>query len=610
MSAFVTELLTGLASASSLFLVAAGLTVIFGVTRVINFAHGSLFMLGAYIGWSVLTRLPPGPGWFTLGVLLTAVVVGLLGVAMEMTLLRRIYHAPVLLQLLATYGVVLIVRNLAQLLWGPEDLSLPRPPWLGASLAIAGSAFPRFELVLIALAPALLGLLWLALRHSRWGMLVRAATCDREMVAALGVDQRWLFTSVFALGAALAGLGGVLVLPGGTASLHLDLEVITEAFVVVVMGGMGSLPGAYVAALLIGVLRTFGIVFLPGLTLVFVFLLMALVLLLRPQGLLGRLEAEEPALAGARPLRPSGPALRVAATLLLAVALAAPWLLGPFPLAVLSDGLSALVFALSLALLIGPAGIISFGHAAWFGIGAYAAAVAATMLHLPMAAGLLFGLAAAGVLALGFGALLGRVGGIALAMLTLAAAEIVWAVAVQLPLFGGDDGILGVWPDPWAASARGFYLLSLAVAVAAILFFRRLLLSPFGFALRAGRDSPLRAAALGLDVARLRAVAFGFAGAGAGLAGALSAYAKGSVFPAMAAVDRSIDGLVMVLLGGVHTLSGAAAGALLYTSLYDFLLAATKWWQLILGLIVVALVLALPQGLGGLLPERRQGRAQ
>ncbi len=607
MSVFLNELLTGLAGASTLFLVAAGLTVIFGVTRVINFAHGSLFMLGAYIGWSVLTRLPPGPIWFVLGVLATAACVGAIGAAVEMTLLRRIYRAPVLLQLLATYGVVLIVRNLAQVAWGPEDLALPRPKWLSASLAIGHSEFPRFELILIALAPALLGLLWLLLTRTRWGTLVRAATCDREMVAALGVDHRWLFTSVFALGAALAGLGGALALPQGTASLHLDMQVVTDAFVVVVMGGMGSLPGAYVAALLIGVLRTFGIVLLPGLTLVFVFLLMALVLLVRPQGLLGRLEADSPALAGAVPLRASGPALRAAAVALLAGALAAPWLLGPFPLAVLSEGLIALLFALSLGVLIGPGGIISFGHAAWFGIGAYAAAIAATALHLPMAAGLALGFVLAGVLALGFGALVGRLGGISLAMLTLAFAEIVWATAMQSPLLGGDNGLLGVWPDAWAASARGFYLLTLALAVAGTLALRRVLLSPFGFALRAARDSPMRAAAIGLDAARLRAAAFGLAGAGAGLAGALSAYSKGSVFPDMASVDRSIDALLMVLLGGIHTLSGPAFGALLYTGLYDLLLNATEWWRLILGLAIVVLVLAMPQGLAGL--WRREGRA-
>ena len=188
------QLLTGLASASSLFLVAVGLTVIFGVTRVVNFAHGSLTMLGAYIGWSILTRLPHDPASFVAGVLLTALALCGLGALLEMTLLRRIYRAPELFQLLATFGVVLMVQDLALRLWGPDDLSLPRPPWLRSFVRIAGERFPVYDLALIAVGPAVLLVLWLLFTRTRWGRLVRAATQDREMVGALGVDQRRLFT--------------------------------------------------------------------------------------------------------------------------------------------------------------------------------------------------------------------------------------------------------------------------------------------------------------------------------------------------------------------------------------------------------------------------------
>ena len=157
----VVQALTGLAGASSLFLVAAGLTVIFGVTRVVNFAHGSLYMLGAYIGWSILTRLPRDPAWFAAGVLLAALATAALGALLEMGLLRRIYRAPELLQLLATFGVVLMVQDAALYLWGPDELTLPRPPWLRGFVAVAGSRFPLFDLVLIGVGPLVLGLLWL-----------------------------------------------------------------------------------------------------------------------------------------------------------------------------------------------------------------------------------------------------------------------------------------------------------------------------------------------------------------------------------------------------------------------------------------------------------------
>ncbi|MFC7552957.1 branched-chain amino acid ABC transporter permease [Pseudoroseomonas wenyumeiae] len=287
----VPQLLTGLAGASSLFLVASGLTIIFGVTRIVNFSHGSLTMLGAYLGWSILTRLPREPEWFILGILLTALCTALIGVVLELVVLRRVYRAPELFQLLATFGVVLILQDVTLWLWGPVELPLPRPRWLRGFVEILGNRFPLYDLVLIAIGPVVLGLLWLLMNRTRWGTLVRAATLDREMVAALGVDQRLLFTSVFALGAGLAGLGGALSLPNASANLQIDLSVIVDAFVVVVVGGLGSLAGAFVASLLIGILQAFGIVLLPQSTLVLVFLVMAVVLVFRPNGLLGRPQA-------------------------------------------------------------------------------------------------------------------------------------------------------------------------------------------------------------------------------------------------------------------------------------------------------------------------------
>ena len=189
MEFFAVQLLNGLASASSLFLVASGLTVIFGVTRVVNFSHGSLFMLGAYIGWSVLTRLPREPAWFALGVVITMAATGAIGLLLEVALLRRIYRAPELFQLLATFGVVLIVQDMTLVVWGPNDLSLPRPRWLRSFVELGDSRVPSYDLFLIVIGPVVLAVLWLLFTRTRWGTLVRAATQDREMVAALGVDE-------------------------------------------------------------------------------------------------------------------------------------------------------------------------------------------------------------------------------------------------------------------------------------------------------------------------------------------------------------------------------------------------------------------------------------
>ncbi len=596
------QFLTGLSGAASLFLMAAGLTVIFGVTRVVNFSHGSLCMLGAYIGWSLLTRLPRDPAWFAAGVLTAALATGALGCLLETTLLRRIYRAPELFQLLATFGVVLIVQDLMPLVWGPSDLPLPRPPWLRAFVVIAGQRFPLYDLVLIGIGPVVLGTMWVLLHRSRFGVLIRAATEDRDMAAALGVNQRLLFTAVFTLGAALAGLAGALSLPDASANLQIDMNVIVEAFVVVVVGGLGSITGAFVASLLVGELQAFGIVLVPQATLVLVFVVMAAVLIVRPNGLLGIARVEVRGESNVHQLiRPATTLVQVALVGGLLAAGAAPFVLGPYPLSVMTEALIAMLFAASLHLMMGPGGMPSFGHAAWFGLGAYATGLAAKVLAAPMPLALLCAPLVAGVSAAVFGCFVVRLSGVYLAMLTLAFAQIVWAGASQWSaLTGGDDGILGVWPDP----AIPFFWIVLGASGLIIWLLRRAIYAPFGYALRAGRDSPLRAASIGLRPEHLRLAAFAISGGAAGLAGGLFAYAKGSVFPGYVGIGRSVDALLMVLLGGVQTVSGPILGALVYTGSYDWLLQAVPLWRLALGLAIIVLVLLCPDGLAGGLGRR------
>jgi branched-chain amino acid transport system permease protein len=270
---YLVQILTGLSGAATLFLVAAGLSIIFGVTRVVNFAHGSFYMLGAYLAVT-LTELfgrTTHLGFWG-GVLAAALVVGLLGVLVEVLVLRRIYKAPELFQLLATFGVILVIQDLALWTWGAEDLQGPRAPGLRGAVTILGARLPAYDLVLIAASPVVLGGLWLLFKRTRWGVLVRAATADREMVGALGVDQARLFTAVFFLGSFLAGLAGAIQIPKGGANLLMDFGVIAAAFVVVVIGGMGSIGGAFLASLIIGQLQAFGVLFLPQATLVSMFL--------------------------------------------------------------------------------------------------------------------------------------------------------------------------------------------------------------------------------------------------------------------------------------------------------------------------------------------------
>lgn len=613
LTGFIVQFLNGLAEASSLFLVAAGLSLIFGVTRIVNFAHGSLYMLGIYVAYSIVQAWGQTPLGFWASLLTAALVVGLLGAIIEIALLRRIYKAPEMFQLLATFALVLIFNDLALWLWGPDDLLGPLAPGLNGSIQIFDRYLPVYDLALMAIGPAVLLVLWLALTRTRWGTLIRAATQDREMLGALGVNQAWLFTGVFALGAFLAGLGGAIQIPRQPASLMLDLSVIGDAFVVVVVGGMGSIPGAYLAALIIaelkalcvalGVVDVFGIsIAFPKLTMVVEFVFMAFVLVFRPWGLLGKPMVQQ-RYTGApdAPLRPATAAFKWLATLLIVVFAALPLLSGTLPYAsvLAQDMLVAVLFAVSLHFMMGLGGMPSFGHAAYFGIGAYGAALAFKSAGLGMVGSIVAAPLAAGVAAIVFGWFCVRLTGVYLAMLTLAFAQIVWSIVYQWDaVTGGSNGIVGVWPASWL-EGDNYYYFTLAIVTLAIIVVRRMAFSPFGYTLRALRDSALRADALGVNVKAVQWTAFVVAGTLAGLAGALYVFSKGSTSPEVITVGKSVDGLVMVLLGGIQTLFGPVVGAASFVGLQDYFIGITEYWRALFGAVILLIVLVFPQGIAG-----------
>jgi len=610
MAFYIVQFLTGLASAASLFLVASGLSIIFGVTRIVNFAHGAFYMLGAYVAFTLTERFSGALGFWG-SILAAALIVAAIGVVVEMVLLRRIYHAPELFQLLATFGLTLMVEDLVVLIWGPDDLVGPRAPGLKGAIDFFGQKIPSYDLFLIVLGPAVLGLLWLVFQRTRWGVLVRAATQDRDMVAALGVNQKWLFTSVFALGVFLAALAGALQIPRDAVHHAMDLRIIVDVFVVVVIGGLGSVVGAFVAAVLVSELNAFGILVFPKISIILVFLVMAVVLIVRPWGLLGKAEAAARRTPGltVNPWRALTANERIAAVVALMLAASVPFFAGNYALTVGAEIAIFVIFAASLHFLMSAGGLASFGHAAYFGLGAYGVAFAAKLAGLPMIAALLLGpiLGLLGAAVFGFFAV--QLSGVYFAMLTLAFAQIVWSVVFQwVGLTGGDNGILGVWPERWAGSPSHFYWLSLAVAALAIAALRIMTFSPFGFALRATRDSPLRGEAIGIDGKRVQWTAFVIAGTVAGIGGALFAYLKGSVFPDVLGIPLSVDALVMVLLGGVETVSGAIVGAIVYKALSIWLVSQTEWSKLVLGGFIVVIVVAFPKGIVGVIESIRHRR--
>lgn len=280
----IIEALNALSQGALLFFLGVGLTLIFGIMRIVNFAHGSLYMLGAFIGYTAL-RLT-GSFWGALAI--APVVVGLCGTAFELGVLRRLYRRDGSAFLMVTFGLALVLGEVARLIWGSQSLPVAAPRALSGVVFLFDLPFPIYRLFLIGAGAAVAIALWQFLGRTRLGLLIRATSQNPEMVHALGTDVRLVRSAVFGIGCGLAGLGGVLAAPLVTASLGMAARVIIDAFVIVIIGGMGSFAGSLLGALLIAFVQVFGEYFFPNLALALMYLVMLLVLMLRPGGLLGK----------------------------------------------------------------------------------------------------------------------------------------------------------------------------------------------------------------------------------------------------------------------------------------------------------------------------------
>jgi branched-chain amino acid transport system permease protein len=279
----VEQLLNGIQFGVMLFLMAAGLTLVFGIMNMINLAHGSLYMAGAFIAAALI----PWTGSFVLAVLIAVPLTGLLGAVLEVGLLRRFYARTHLDQVLVTFGLILVLNEITRLIWGPVPVPMPLPAFLSGSVELfEGVHYPTFRLAILIVGAIVAVGLYVVVVHTRAGMWVRAGASNRPMASALGVDVQFVFSLVFAIGAALAGLAGIMAGPVFAVQIGMGEPILILAFVVTTIGGIGSIRGAFLAALLIGVVDTFGRVLLPpALGSMVIFILMAAILALRPQGL-------------------------------------------------------------------------------------------------------------------------------------------------------------------------------------------------------------------------------------------------------------------------------------------------------------------------------------
>ena len=277
--------LVGLSLAMYLWLISAGLTIIFGVLRIVNFAHGSLFMVGAYLAYTFYGQLGLP---FALAILLSLAGTGLLGFVLERVFLRRLYGVDEAYQLLLTFGFILILDDAVKIIWGGVFKIPPMPEFLDGAWTVVGRPFPVYNVFVIGMGVGVAIVLWLTFEKTWWGRIVRATAADREMASAIGINVPRVFSGVFIVGSMLAALGGAIGTPVRVAAPGIGAAMIIQAFIITVIGGLGNLKGAFISSLIVGVLSAYGTLFFPVFELFFIFVIMAIVLLVRPQGLFAR----------------------------------------------------------------------------------------------------------------------------------------------------------------------------------------------------------------------------------------------------------------------------------------------------------------------------------
>ncbi|MES2939845.1 MAG: ABC transporter permease [Pseudomonadota bacterium] len=595
------QLTIGLINGALYATLSLGMAIIFGLLRVVNFAHGALYMAGAYVAWIALDSLGLGYGW---ALLLAPLLVGAAGALIERTLLRRVYGLDPLYGLLLTFGIALVLEGGFRQAYGTSGQPYAVPAFLGGRTLLAGVALPNYRLWVVGFSLALCGAAWLLVERTRLGAYLRAATEDAALVRAFGVRVPRLLTFAYAFGAALAALGGVLAAPIYQVNALMGSQVIVVVFAIVVIGGLGSLGGAIAAGFLVGVVEGLAKYFYPEASGTVVFLLMVAVLAVRPAGLFGRdgSTAHAPQAPGARrpaftTLRPRWVLLGIAAGAALA------------PMAGVYEGfvLKALclgLFAASFNLLVGFGGLMSFGHAAFFGAGAYATGHALRNWGWTPECAIGFGVAAGAALGGAFGWLAIRRQGIYFAMVTLALAQMFYFFCLRAPFTGGEDGLRDI------PRGMAFGLLDLdrpgvlyAFVVAAVLLgfalIGRIVRSPFGHVLAAVKQNEARAISLGYSAARCKWAVFVLSAALAAFAGALKVLAFQIVTLTDAHWATSGEVVLMTLLGGLGTFAGPLVGAVVLVAIGGYLASLGSWVAIVQGLVFIVCVLGFRSGIAG-----------
>lgn len=610
-------LLNGLAVGFLYVLISSGLSVIFGLTDIINFAHGVFYMLGAYLGLTLYNVT----GNFFVALVLVPFAVAAIGMVIERTTLHHIYDRDPLYQIILTFAFILILTDVVEIIWGRRPQQYNIPDALTGVVDLGPIVYPTYRLFLIVLAALICLAVVAVFRYTNFGLIIRASAQRSETSRLLGVNVSNYFTLVFGFGTLLAGIAGVLAGPILSVNPEMGQQIIILAFIVVILGGLGSFTGAVIAGLVIGVFQTVGNTYLPELTGFFIFIVMIGVLLVRPEGILGKynVRREDTKISLGSMIEPVKLSDRRI------------WpLLGVLVLVPLGEGvgyssyyvgLLALMFVwgilvLSLDLLTGYLGLISFGHAMFFGIGAYLTALLVIHVYNSLLLALAASVIATAVVAYVIGYLSIRLSGVYFAVITLGFAEIFYQLSLTLDdVTGGSDGLALADVQLFGVGlgdTSTFYYVAFVALLALYWLSVWILDSPFGRAIIAIRESERRMAFLGYNTNKFKRRTFVISGAIAGIAGTLLTTYQSFVSPSTLSWVVSGDMIVAMILGGLGTLYGAIIGAAVFIGMSEVLSSYFDNWRLLFGFLILLVIIFQPRGLASLkstLLDRLQGRS-
>jgi branched-chain amino acid transport system permease protein len=600
------NLLNGISFGMILFLLAMGLSITLGVMGILNLAHGALFMIGGFIALSTVNA----GGNFWLAIVLGSIGAGVFGLIIERLFLSRLYQ-QLDNQVLLTLGLVYIFGNVALWIYGGRVQLFDTPPVLTWKISIGDYAFPFYRIFLIVVGAIAFIALWWLVERTRIGSIVRAGMDNKEIIRALGINYNLTCSAVFALGALVGGFAGSVATPLIGVFQSMALDILLFALIVVVVGGPGSVLGTLIGALIIGLVDAFGKALFPGLAMFTMYLVLILMLLIKPSGILGRsrnVEGTPPRLTSSiTPYTPHGFFVKYGPYFICFLAfIVLPPLLPRYLQNMVTKIVIFSIFALSLNLIWGYTGLISLGHATYFGVGAYTS----TILIVRLGVGnfwvaSLIAVITAGVLAAIYGIIALRVVGLYFLLVTLALGQLVFCIStVWRSVTGGDNGIIGIpLPDlgipGLTVNSVIYYYLVFIIAAACFFLLYRLVNSPFGYALQGIRDDEKKMRTLGYNTWLYQYLAFIIAGIFAAVGGVLFSYFLVVVGPPQLSITTSTMAILMVIVGSTQVFWGPVAGSIVVILLeYIASIYLPDRWPLILGLIFVIAVMFLRDGIG------------